>query len=329
MVSLHRMRVSVPYTCPRCEYKSLKKVDILRHFNRVRPCACTNDQQLQLSQHIINIVLTDRIYHSPKASIKPNVTITQHNVNNYFTGPLDKLQALTEYKNIKMLTVDANINDKYMQKRVRYEKNPNVFYNKLTIIDLLQVLDELSMSTDPDHSDFNILYDKKRNKISYVEDDGEWKVSLVDKGLSLLLEKVKESFLDYYESYLIRKIRKKAEAELSTDLLHEYYKFIAAFHIQPITYAAQDSTILENDDDNLFSCVDEFYPIYRKIKQGLKDSERARIRKMTLDVITRNSCLNEDRLSTDLHNIFVKEDEFLKFLDSRSHANSFKGDEID
>lgn len=196
-------------------------------------------------------------------------------------------------------------------KKQKYEQNRSIYYNKLTIDDLLQILDDISTSSCPEYSDFNILYDKKQNKLSYIEDNGEWKVSLVDKGLSLLIAKIKDNFLDYYECYLIRQIRLD---NASYDLLKEYYKFLVVFYIEPITFSTDDSVILENYDSNVFTCKDEFYPLYLELKTNLKNQERARIRRQMIDIIKRNSFSNEDKLSMDIHNIFVNEEEFKKFM---------------
>lgn len=313
------MKPKIPYTCPRCEYKTFQRSDITKHFKRKNPCPCSKEL-IVLTEDVIERVLMDRVYFKPETETGNVITSNnfQQIINNYFKGPLDKLQAYTEYKNVKMITIDKIINEKYFEKRCCFEKNANVFYNKLTIDDLLQIMDELSLSSSPEHNDFNIVYDKKRNKISFMEDDGIWKISLIDKGLSLLLDKVKESFFDYYECYLIRKIKNYHERDLSLDMLKDYYTFIAVFYIQPITYSSDDSTILENNAVDVFTCVDEFYPLYKQIKKELRDSEKARIRKQTIDIIKRNSYSNENRLSTDIHNIFAKEEDFIKFLDSKT-----------
>lgn len=300
------------YICPRC-FITMKKSNIIRHFARKNPCVCKNETQLVLTDQIKSIVLQDRIYHIPKETKGPkNVNNTVNNfMNNYFSGPLDKIRALTEYRNTKMLTVDQTIDEKCFEKKQKYERNQNIYYNKLTIDDLLQILDDISNSSDPDYKDFNVLYDKKQNKMSYMEDDGRWKVSLVDKGLSMLLGKIKDNFLDYYECYLIRQIRLDNATD---DLLKEYYKFLVVFHIEPITYSSDDSVILENDDYEVYTCKDEFYSLYTEIRLDIKISERMRIRRQMIDIIKRNSYTNEDRLSSDIHNIFAEEEDFKKFL---------------
>jgi hypothetical protein len=118
--------------------------------------------------------------------------------------------------------------------------------------------------------------------------------------------------LDYYECYLIRQIRLDRASNV---LLKEYYKFLVVFHIEPITYySTDDSVILENDDLEVYTCRDEFYPLYKEIRTDLKPIERERIRRQMIDIIKRNSYTNEDRLSNDIHNIFAEEEEFKKFL---------------
>ena len=51
------------YQCPRCNYKSPKRVWMSRHFQR--KYSCTNRNSLILTPEIMHAVLTDRIYHKP------------------------------------------------------------------------------------------------------------------------------------------------------------------------------------------------------------------------------------------------------------------------
>ena len=160
------------YTCPRCFMCTDKKTNMDRHFARKTQCACKNESQLVLTDEIKEIVLRDRIYHIPKEPKNVPKLVTNTVMNNYFSGPLDKIRALTEYRNTKMMTIDQSIDEKCFDKKQKYELNHNIYYNKLTIDDLLQILDDISTSSDPEFKDFNILYDKKQNKVSFVEDDG-------------------------------------------------------------------------------------------------------------------------------------------------------------
>jgi hypothetical protein len=304
-----------PYTCPRCDYKTLRKADIIRHFKRILICPCLNETQLQLTDEIKYIVIRDRMYHTPKETTYMVNNIMNNNIMNcYFHSPFEKIRAYTEYKNIKMISLDETINDICSEKKQNFDRNESICYNKLNIDDLLQILDDISSSSDPEYNDFNVLVDTKQNKLSFVENDGKWKVSIVDKGLSILIAKIKESLLDYYECYLIRQLRQMI---ITDDLLREYYKFIAVFNLDPLVNSCDDSVILENDDIRLFTCQKEYAPMYKEIKADLNIEERTMIRQQTIDIIKRNSCYNEDRLSMELHNIFAEEEDFKKFLSTR------------
>lgn len=107
--------VPQPYVCPRCYLSTRIKAHMVRHFSRKSPCACKNEIHLQLSEEIKNIVLRDRIYHIPKEQI--NTVVNNNIMNNYFSGPLDKIRALTEYRNTKMLTLDESIDSKCFDKK--------------------------------------------------------------------------------------------------------------------------------------------------------------------------------------------------------------------
>jgi hypothetical protein len=217
-----------------------------------------------------------------------------------------------------MLSLSESIEEKYYDKKRSFELNPNMYDNKLNMNDLIEIIDDVCSSNDSNHTDFNMMFDKKLNKLMYLEDNGTWKTCLVDKGLNLIVAKIKDNFLDYYECYVIRKIRDEVDNAELRNTLKEYYKFLSVFETEPIVKDTDDSVILENNDMNIYSCMDEFYPYYNEMKNELKVSERTRIRNVTINVIKTNTNTNEERLSLDICNIFSNEaEEFQQFLHSK------------
>lgn len=54
----------VPYTCPRCLHKTMKRSNIMAHFNKQTVCQAKNNiNAVNLTPNIIKYVLDNRIYH--------------------------------------------------------------------------------------------------------------------------------------------------------------------------------------------------------------------------------------------------------------------------
>lgn len=58
-----RPTIDVPFTCPRCDYKTKIGRDIKLHFNR--KLQCPKIQDINLTPEIKNMVIQDRVYHIP------------------------------------------------------------------------------------------------------------------------------------------------------------------------------------------------------------------------------------------------------------------------
>ena len=75
------------YLCPRCNYSSLHKPDMRRHFNRKKICPDHND--LVLTSDIKDIVLKNRRYHIEKAPKVVNINNTNYNTFVHIINKMD------------------------------------------------------------------------------------------------------------------------------------------------------------------------------------------------------------------------------------------------
>jgi hypothetical protein len=73
---------TVSYTCPRCNYETLRKYLIEKHLNRKRPCP--DICNLTITSEIKDIVLKNRLYHRENAlatatdiALKKNMDLTK------------------------------------------------------------------------------------------------------------------------------------------------------------------------------------------------------------------------------------------------------------
>ena len=72
------MHEIVPYTCPRCEYKSPRKNDMRKHLNGKKGCPQIY-KVLELTDAVKAYILANKIYRDPVAPIATNI----QNINNY------------------------------------------------------------------------------------------------------------------------------------------------------------------------------------------------------------------------------------------------------
>lgn len=322
------MRIkNLPYTCPRCGYTCPTKWNMYRHFHRDRICAA-NITDVDLTDSIKEKVLTGRIYHPPPKVEYPtssNITNIQQintfmNVINDTMTPVEKIQKYAKYKDVHMIPLDEELNDKFTNIKYKLRKayenqSTSVYKHELKIGDFNNMIDEISQSKEKDFNDFNIIYDSEMNKISFLDDDGEWKASLEGQALYDIVYMIQDNYYDEYEIYLIRKIKRNNpyDAQCAKELLLEYYKFISVFDLPPFCV---------KDDTNFFADVpyggsmikEEFYPMYCEVKNNMKSSEKRNLYKTVVDIIKRNSAKNIKNLNTSIRVLFSSDQHFKRYL---------------
>lgn len=321
------------YICPRCFYRTNKWSNINNHFQRKRPCS--NIGNLELTDEIKSIVKRDKIYHVPRQEVKPTTTITNNvtniqNIINQQMTPVKKLMKYAEYKEIDLLSLDEDVNDKYSNLKYRLKKasehTSRSYNHELRSKDFHKVIDEISQSKKHDFHDFNIIYDTEMNKISILDDDGEWKETLVQEALYDIIYTVQDNYLDEYEIYLIKRIKNgnTFDAQCAKELLREYYRFIGVFELPPFCIK-DDTNFLTDVEYGSTTIKDEFYPMYASIKSDVKLGEKKNVQKTVLDIIKRNSAKNLKNLNACIYTLFSNDNAFQQFMLEAEERNRMLG----
>lgn len=297
-----------PYVCPRCGYFTDVLSNLKQHFyRRKKPCPASDDN-IELTEEIMQHVINNRNFKPPPAAPVQQHTVTNVNqtVNNFNTmnnfinnmDPLLKLKEYALYKKLDMMPFDRDIELKYEKKRLRLENN--TFFEENHNEDIDDIIDRISKTAEEDLSDFNILYDKDMNKVIIYE-SGDWQELLASKGVQTIIQTIKDYFWDAYECYLIRSIEKGEHEIRMRALLEKHYRFLACVDVDPFIVDKPDNKIMYNAEDDEYwkepdfqnidahSLQDRYLPHYRSLHQMLGKRERDDAKKLVIDIIKRNT----------------------------------------
>lgn len=308
------------YACPRCDYETTRKDTMAKHLNRKRKCP-GGKSNIEITEVIKTIILTERVYHPPKESNRAKVVNNIMNFINTNLTPTQLLETYAQYNKINIKPVDEYLEDKFTDTAISLA-NPE-FCFELKIDDLLSVIDEIS-SVNKHQDDLNILYDSKEDRINFKDDD-EWKKSIVIQGLKRILEKLQEYYLDYYECFLITKITSNSVPfvkQQNRELIDVYYRFIAAFDLQPYVHNQRDYYIVKSiTDRRATEIAEEFMERYKNVKACLKLSDKRTIKRDVLEIIKKNSASNINTLKTRISDMFCNDSTFKEFMENSVREN--------
>jgi hypothetical protein len=291
-------------------------------------------EDMEITDVIKEKVLTGRIYHPPKKDdIAPsNVTNNIQQINTFMNvlndtmTPVERIQSYAKYKDVQMIPLDEELNVKYTSIKYKLRKayeNPTSrpYQHELKIGDFHNLIDEISQSKQKDFNDFNIVYDSEMNKISFIDEDGEWKASLEGQALYDIVYMIQDNYYDEYETYLIRKIKvnNPYDAQCAKELLQEYYKFISVFELPPFCIK-DDSNFIPSIPYGGSTIKEEFYPIYCEVKKHMKSSEKRNMYKTVVDIIKRNSAKNLKNLNASVRVLFLSDQHFKLYLTEHESA---------
>lgn len=291
-----------------------------KHLNRKRLCP-GGQSNLEITDHIKQIILKERIYHIPKPS-KQQVSnnVVNYNYNNVMNlmstslTPIEMVKSFNTYNKIDVIDVDDYLEDKFCDITSSLE-NPD-FSLELKIDDLLSVIEDITSSKKL-LEELNILYDSKLDQIN-LKEDSEWKPSIVNLGLKILMEKLQDYYLDYYECSVITKIvnhSNEFNKQQNRELLDEYYKFIAAFDLPPYVKGRSDEYIVRSIQSAQSRIVSkEFMDRYLHVKSKLKPLDRRSIQKGVLDILKRNSTLSINNIRSRISDMFCNDIVFQDFM---------------
>ena len=305
------------FVCPRCDYKSLHKVDMKRHFGRKNPCV--NDNDVDLTEEVKELVLTDRIYHPPKKSLNASITI---NTLNKFVANMsfnEKMTHVLDYKQKRLVCFEDRLETRFENRsnRLLQNKYPDGFF--LDENGFYKLIDTVT-KVDKDHiEDLNVFY-KKTVKRFELYSGTSWESFIEEEGANELIRLMKSYFLDTYEQYLIRHLHCDKYQSLNRYKLLEhlkiYYKFIAIFELRPSIADIDDDEILGHSlvEDNNRHLAETYMNLYGEEKNKLKKSDINTTKRKVINIIKENTIHNISELNEIIIEILKTDDTFRQQL---------------
>lgn len=306
-----------PYQCPCCGYTTPLKGNMRTHLYKSKnPCPQTQNI-LQLTDEVKEHILTNRVYIIPNQNKIINQTINNYNYMQNYVSSMDVLEKLTKYAEhhkIELINFEDKINETYMLTSKKLNEDKFKYGYQLNTEDFMNIVDNISSILDNKMEYFNIVYDGQVNKLK-LYDRGTWKSLLIEQGVRQILLITKDYFLDAYEGFLMRKIKKYQQSTIdvqkSKQLLMDYYSFIGCFDIDPISKEQSDGEILGDDELNdKFEYSDEFYPYYSKALDKLTKADSIKLKKDIIDIVKRNTHQNIHELNKKVLGLIHVDDEF-------------------
>lgn len=338
------------YTCPRCNYTTSKKTYMYKHLFTLKRICPGHKSSIELTEEIKQYILTNRIYVVPKPVDPIKVfkqTINYNNTMNNFIANMDtveKLQKVLQYQNRRSLPFNTHV-EKALQCNVEElkKRDSDVL---LSNNDILELVGKVSLignaKMEQPLEAFSILYDTKLKSLKTSNDNGSWNEYLLHKGIQMVIQAIKEVYLDDYEVALIQKMenscfRSRAHQELS-EILESYYKFLACFELMPIVEAKKDRDLLyERWSREWSECAysgtgkaDQYMKIYNKIKEGLLQRDIITLHKNAVAILKLNTMKNIDDLNKMVIGLFTNDEAFKNLLTKNEHQdNQYKKEERD
>jgi hypothetical protein len=302
-------KANTPYTCPSCGYYTTKKTHMYRHlYELLKPCP-QSENNIELTDEIKECILKNRVYHIPKKT-ETQILIQQINNNqqiNNFVSKMDtfeKIETLTSRAEAPLLPFDEQI-IKHFEDNINMCDVVDTDLEKLSLrkADIINIIDRLTKSETIDS--LNVVYDKTPNMLS-IYDDGSWETYAFEHGVSQLIEKIKISFLDKYEEFLLDKLDmddNPRERQKAKELLQEYYNFIVSFELRPLIVECTTREKIRNYNDKYFA-------LYQKIKDNLKLSRAKELKRNVYQMVKNNCTASMLELNKRMMDIICTDEEF-------------------
>lgn len=298
-----------PYTCPRCEYFTSKKGDMVKHLYDLKKSCPASTVDIVLTDAIKKYILDNRVYHPPKQT-QQQIISQQININNTIVNYVnkmdfqDKLVHYLRYHDTDLLEYQDTIETKYEKQVDRFEKKSKGFhkFDTLTLDGLINVLHTCTSANDV--QEMNVMYDKVLNRLHIY--GGEWEPFMFKDGVKELIEKIQEIYLDYYEEYLLKQYSLGSifDKQCIKEALKEYYEFIECFDIDPRLTTSPEEWVQE-------LCDGDIGRLHTKVKDELRASKLKEVRKTVYDVIKTNCTATVLELNKKIVDL-IKMDEIFK-----------------
>lgn len=305
------------YQCPRCGYETERKSNMNKHFHNKKTCpACFHD--IELTTEVKTHVLENRLYKANEVTPQINQNTIHNIVNQYnvFTNiinkmdPVHKVNKYVTYKNMALVNFEQSIENKMARNIRRFQEGSmsNYTLDRKTIVD---IIDKLTAFKDIEH--INLIYDVAPGQLKIFQ-CGTWKPYTFHIGVEIIVDAIKSSYLDHYEYYMLKKFYITAnyrEKQECIESLEEYYRFLAAFDLQPAICGCSDHIVLDNGHEDVFTLETKFMPIYKNVLDGIRYHDVRQIKQRVYDVIKMNSKASNMELNKQLMEL-IKMDEHFK-----------------
>ena len=301
------------YLCPSCGYNTDHKSCMRKHFQLKKHCCMIMHPITVLTDEIKAFVLDNRVYTPPApVDIKTaNQYNTQILVMVKDMDTLDKLEMT--FKDTNIMNADDKILTSYSDKLDLYQADFEEIKRGhiLNMGDISNILRDFCGSKRDDLSDLILIYDPssktvlvKQNKLS------EWEAMDMEASIFFVISTLHENYLHEYERYMLRCHKStshpKEKQEFEEHII-KYYRFIAAFELQPYCFEKTDDDIY-NNERSTHDCEELFYPKFRKIRDSITQAEKKEwFRKMKV-IVKENSKLSMFKLNKAVLKIVQIED---------------------
>jgi hypothetical protein len=329
-----------------------------RHlYTLKKPCPATN-LDIDLTDDIKEYILANQVWRPPPPVPQPpppkekpltiNQTINNYNTMNNLITRMDdftKLMAYTQHVNTPIMNFSDHIEATYQKRRTCMDemRSKNIFLDNSGFFDAIDDMTSLtslasnaSKTTIKDLTRLNVLYEDVAQKLK-IYDDNEWRSVLFEKGITQIIERIKDHYLDVYERYLIRLYYHDTTSAVKKayikEHLQEYYMFIACYDLSPYVCDKADHEITEiddvgeeedatGDDDKedekaedseiieTWNIQEKWYPVFKDVKEKLQTSYVNRVKKDVANIVKRNAKANVMELNRKVIELIRMDEDF-------------------
>jgi hypothetical protein len=150
--------------------------------------------------------------------------------------------------------------------------------------------------------DLSIFHDDKIDHVIF-QDDGVWVNHIQQVGIKKCIELIRDTYWRSYEQYLVRlilKTKKIFTRQKATELLHEYFKFISVFGIEPGIKGDPDDIFLDNGDFESENCSEKYLELYAKLAKEVKTPYKKQVQRAVLTMLQKHSKINSHNLDSQI-----------------------------
>lgn len=231
---------------------------------------------------------------------------------------ITKLQRLSQYNDAEIQDFDEKVTEEYEDIARRFEEDDfrtgPVMYEPNKLIDMVYTI---TKATDPNLTDFNVVYDKGNDRI-FIFDGGRWMNHMKDEGIMNIIHILMDGHLDYYELYLIRKLEEMSVSQQRAQLeesLVKYFQFIAAFNIKPHIYKKSDADVLNtpctsSDPVKANRVVDKYKELYFRTARAMTAAQKKEMIRSVSNIVKANTVSNSKDLNKRILGMLKIDEDF-------------------